>query len=76
MDCKLHNKPKSMTCLRCSADMCPRCAEFIDGSWFCPECAVTERRIAAGLNYQDLLATGMGETPYVEDSGESDIAES
>ena len=75
MICKVHGQPKSMTCSRCSDNMCPMCAEYIDGSWFCPRCATSERRLAAGIEYQDLLALGLGESAPGEEIIEGDIAE-
>lgn len=38
------------------------CAELIEGSWFCPECAAEEHRIAAGLIYRR-FAADIAETP-------------
>jgi hypothetical protein len=74
MKCKLHDEPKEKTCARCSDAMCPRCAEYIDGSWFCPQCAIRERGIAAGMDYYALMATGTGEPVYAEEIGEPDLA--
>jgi hypothetical protein len=51
------------------------CAEYIDGSWFCPHCAVKERRIAAGLDYRGIMAIGMVEPSSGDEAGESDVAE-
>ena len=61
MTCKVHSQPRSMVCSRCADNMCPMCAEYIDGSWFCPHCAAGERRIAAGIDYEDLIAIGIAE---------------
>jgi hypothetical protein len=55
--------------------MCPMCAEYIGGSWFCPSCAASERRIAAGIEYQELLALSLGESAPGEETTEGDIAE-
>lgn len=72
MKCHIHNQPFTMTCARCADTMCPKCAEYIDGSWYCPECAVKERRFAAGLNdYRDFILLGRGE--YVGGEEASDI---
>lgn len=73
--CKVHGQPKSMTCSRCSDNMCPMCAEYIDGSWFCPHCATRERRIAAGIEYQDLVAIELDESMLLEETIEGEIAE-
>ena len=78
MDCKIHNKPRSMDCSRCSDAMCPMCAEYIGGSWFCPKCAAIERRIAEGLHdldYYDLMAAGLGDVAVGDDFGDIDIGE-
>jgi hypothetical protein len=32
------------------------CAEFLEGAWFCPDCATEERRIAAGRSYRRFAA--------------------
>ena len=61
MTCKVHDQPRSMICSRCTDNMCPMCAEYIDGSWFCPGCAAKERRLVAGLDYQDLIAIGLAD---------------
>ena len=53
-----------MICSRCADIMCPLCAEFIDGNWYCPECAILERKIAAGLDYRTLLVVGSTEPAY------------
>ena len=55
--------------------MCPMCAEYIDGSWFCPHCATKERRIAAGIDYQDLIAIGLEETVPDEEPIEGEPVE-
>lgn len=61
-----------MICSRCADTMCPLCAEFIDGNWYCPECAIAERRIAAGLNYRDFILVRYGEPAYEDEaSGDS-----
>jgi hypothetical protein len=75
MTCKVHGQPKSMTCYRCTDNMCPMCAEYIDGSWFCPLCAAKERRIAAGIDYQDLIAIGLEETVPDEEPVEGEPVE-
>jgi Zn finger protein HypA/HybF involved in hydrogenase expression len=75
MVCKIHGQPRSMTCSRCADNMCPMCAEYIDGSWFCPNCAVRERRIAAGLDYQDLMSIGYGESGSGEETAEGEAGE-
>jgi hypothetical protein len=75
MVCKIHGQPKSMTCSRCGDTMCPMCAEYIDGTWFCSHCALKERRIAAGIEYQDLIAIGFGDPGSEEPTGEGDITE-
>lgn len=62
MKCELHNQPRRMTCARCDDLMCSMCAEFIDGSWFCPECATEERRITSGLEYYRIAAGLQTET--------------
>ena len=69
MTCKLHNKPKETVCARCSDAVCPKCAEYIDGNWYCPQCAIRERGIAAGLDYFALAAVGTGEADYADDIG-------
>jgi hypothetical protein len=48
--------------------MCSMCAEYIGGSWFCPTCAIKERRIAAGLDF-DLMATGLADSGLAEEAG-------
>jgi len=53
--------------------MCPLCAEFIDGAWFCPDCAIEERRFIAGLRYRDIMIPTNGEGFMEETSGEADI---
>ena len=75
MTCTVHGQPKSMTCSRCSDSVCPMCAEYIDGSWFCPHCATSERRISAGIDYQDLMAIASGESMSGEETIEGEIAE-
>jgi hypothetical protein len=32
------------------------CAELVEGSWFCPDCAAEEGRIAAGRTYRRFAA--------------------
>ena len=73
MRCKIHNKPATMVCARCGDSMCPLCAEFIDGAWFCPDCAIEERRFIAGLRYRDIMIPTNGEGFMEETSGEADI---
>ena len=68
MTCKLHNKSKEIVCTRCADLVCPECAEYIDGSWFCPQCAIRERGIAAGLDYFALVGVGAGESTYVDET--------
>ena len=75
MKCKIHNQPKTLTCARCDDSVCPMCAEYIDGSWFCPHCAVKERRIAAGLDYRDIMAIGMVEPSPGDEATDFDVAE-
>ena len=75
MDCRIHDRSKEMVCSRCADTMCSLCAEFIDGNWFCPECAIDERRIAAGLNYRHLVAVSYGETAYGEEPAETGFGE-
>ena len=75
MICKIHGQPKSMTCTRCSDAVCPMCAEYIDGSWFCPHCAPAERRIAAGSDYLNPMAVGLGDGLSAEESPQVDIPE-
>jgi hypothetical protein len=70
MECKIHTNAKEMVCSRCADMMCALCAEFIDGNWYCPDCAISERRIAAGLNYGRLVAAGYGEPPFSEEPAE------
>jgi hypothetical protein len=75
MNCKLHDKPKEIVCARCADAVCPKCAEYIDGSWFCPQCAIRERGIAAGLDYFALVGAGTGEPAYVDEVVEPDNGE-
>jgi hypothetical protein len=75
MRCKIHDQPLTMTCEGCSDNMCPACAEYIDGRWFCPRCAVKERRIAAGLDYYDQMAIGFGDSGYESEAGSSGVAD-
>jgi hypothetical protein len=51
------------------------CAEYIDSSWFCPTCAARQRRVAAGLDYQDLIAIGLGEALPDEEPVEGETIE-
>jgi hypothetical protein len=51
------------------------CAEYIEGSWFCPDCAAEERKIAAGLSYRQFAADIGHEPAYREDIHEYEIAE-
>jgi hypothetical protein len=55
--------------------MCPACAEYIDGSWFCPKCAVGERRFAAGLDYNNIMAPRGADYTSTEEPFDSDTAE-
>jgi hypothetical protein len=66
MNCKIHNQPLTMICARCADTMCPMCAEYIDGSWFCPKCAVRERRFAAGLDYHNIMAPSTHDFDFTE----------
>ncbi len=75
MTCKVHGQPKGMACSRCTDNMCPMCAEYIGGSWFCPHCATKERRIAAGIDYEDLIAIGLEETVPDEERVEGEPVE-
>jgi hypothetical protein len=52
------------------------CAEYIDGSWYCPTCAIKERRFAAGLeDYREFMLMGPGEHFGGEESGDLDKGE-
>lgn len=75
MKCKIHHQPLTMNCARCADTMCPMCAEYIDGSWFCPKCAVRERRFAAGLDYHNIMAPKSGESARFEDTPDFDFSE-
>ena len=75
MRCKLHNQPCRMVCTRCAEVMCSMCAELIDGSRFCPDCAIDERRIAAGLSYRRFAADIGHEQAYREGIHEYEVAE-
>ncbi len=75
MKCKLHNQPRRIICIRCADVICSMCAEYIEGSWFCPDCAVEERKIAAGLSYRQFAADIGHEPAYREDIHEYEIAE-
>jgi hypothetical protein len=55
--------------------MCSICAEYIDGNWFCPDCAILERKIAAGLDYRDFISVQYAEPTYREDATEKEIGE-
>lgn len=72
MRCKIHDQPATMVCARCNDLMCPLCAEFINGAWFCPKCAVVERRFAAGLRYRDIMTPGRGDVLMDENLGEAE----
>jgi hypothetical protein len=50
------------------------CAEYIDGSWFCPHCAAKEHRIAAGIDFQDLIAIGLEEALPADEPVEGELA--
>jgi hypothetical protein len=67
MTCKVHDQPQSMTCFQCARNMCPMCAEYIDGRWFCPRCAAGERSIAVGIGYEELLSVGAEDTTPEEE---------
>jgi len=56
MKCRLHNQPRRRVCARCAEPVCSMCAELVEGSWFCPDCAAEERRIAAGQSYRRFTA--------------------
>ena len=75
MDCRIHDRAKGMICSRCADTMCPLCAEFINGSWYCPDCAITERRIAAGLDYRDFIAVNYGEPAYGDEASGNSLGE-
>jgi hypothetical protein len=51
------------------------CAELIDGSWFCPDCAIDERKIIAGLSYRRFTANLEHESAYRKDISEYEVAE-
>jgi hypothetical protein len=51
------------------------CAEYVDGSWFCPHCAAKEHRITAGIEYQDLVAIRLEESMSLEEPIEGEMAE-
>ena len=72
MNCKIHDQPLTMSCTRCADTMCPACAEYIDGNWFCPKCAVGERRFAAGLEYHNIMAPAGADYAYGEETFDSD----
>ncbi len=75
MRCNLHNQPCRMVCTRCSELICSMCAELIDGSWFCPDCAIDERKIIAGLSYRRFTADLGHESAYRKDISEYEVAE-
>ena len=75
MNCKIHNQPKTMVCAGCADTMCAMCAEYIDGNWFCQNCAIRERKIAAGMNLRDIMAVNLMEQNYSEETGDTDFAE-
>jgi hypothetical protein len=51
------------------------CAELIDGSWFCPDCAIDERRIIAGLSYRRFAADLGHESALRKDISKYEVAE-
>jgi len=75
MKCKLHNQPRRIACTRCAETICSMCAELIEGSWFCPDCAIEERRFAASLSYRQFTADIGHEPSCREDIHEFEIAE-
>jgi hypothetical protein len=76
MKCTLHNQPCRIVCTRCADITCSMCAESIDGSWFCPDCAIDERRTAAGLSYRQFASDLSHEPASREDIHEYEPAES
>lgn len=76
MNCRLHNQQMDMVCARCADNMCPMCAEYINGAWFCPQCAIKERGIAAGLDYYDMMAASTGGPIYRDEAADLDVTES
>ena len=75
MKCRLHNQPRRMVCARCDNSMCSMCAEVVDGAWFCPDCAVEERRIATGKVYRRFAAEITNEPGRREDFLELEVVE-
>ena len=75
MKCRLHNQPHRTVCARCDDLICSMCAEAVDGSWFCPDCAVEERKAAARRRYQQFTAGLDREPDRPEDIHEYETAE-
>jgi len=75
MKCRLHNQPRRRVCARCADLICSMCAEYIEGSWFCPDCAAEERRIAAGQSYRRFAADIADQPDCHEEIPEFETAE-